>query len=193
MKVIDPKHIKAVVITAAGLTFLLAVWGFFALNQKPEDATERYKIRGKLDIGAIAAMVGVMKEEPEFAFYFSALDEPTQQRLIRQAAEVILRNPSARELMERIKESYERIQALAATFYFMEYDENFALRPEQYPQLYGLFWDFLKGEFELAVLGVYYKVHYDAQFVFAWDDLTRQAAVKLRQLHGEMMHHQAKK
>ena len=189
-----PGTSKLIFLIVAALALLAAfgLWAFFGSTDEPQDPTERYRITTTLDAEAIDRMVDVMRQEPEFAFYFSVLDERAQRPIRQEAASIILENATPEGLLEMIKEAYAKTQSLGAAFYFMEYGDDFARTPAFYPQLNELFWSFIKEEFQLAILGVFYKAHYDPQFVFTWDELTRLAAQKLRQIHGAMLEHGAK-
>ncbi|HLF17531.1 MAG TPA: hypothetical protein VI749_01390 [Candidatus Omnitrophota bacterium] len=176
-----------IIIIAATVTFVV-IAGLFLMAQpfKKKDplleAIQRYRSPADYTSADIRRMVDTMREDPEFQFYFQALRGQQQNQAIDEAIAVLEANRTPASLLERIEESQGHVRGLGATFYHLEYTDEYVKSPGKSPQLEEVFWQFLSEEFKLTVLGVFYKANHDPRFVFQWDPALVLAAQKLREI-----------
>lgn len=175
-----------ILLIMAPILVLMLIFTPFASKKISQRIAMNYKIPSNYSADDIAEIVKKMGKDPEFLFYYSALDKEKIVQATYEVYEIMNRSRDAELLKTEIDRLQKKTKSLAVMFYNLDYPEDFLEDPKKTPDLNKVMMDLLFSDFKLAVLGVCYKANYDEKFVLQWDQTSRLAAGKLRTMIKRM-------
>ena len=182
MKSFFPKAIKIVsilIVLCVPFFIFITVINSPAPKKQQIKNIEDYRLPERYTANDVFTLVDKMRSQDEFKFYFQAINKERLHSITQKAADVLVTNPNAKDLLDQINRLYEHVSAISFLFYHLDYSNEFISNPSIYPDLDRIYWEFLTEEFKLTILGFCYKSNYDQEFKFRWDGMSRLAAEKL--------------
>lgn len=175
-----------IVLGAPVLVLLLIFKPFVGKRQVQERPVVRvdYRLPEGYQRPDITAHVKKMSEDPEYLFYFYAINKEDIVMATRESFEILDRARDQQSLRAEMDALQKKTQSLATMFYHLEYGDEYTADPAAFPELQRVLKTFLYEEFKLAILGASYKGTYEEAFHFEWDRTSKLAA---RKLHGILL------
>jgi len=180
-------ELKPILFKLGGLALLIlipvlvvmAIFMPIIRSNKPLDVST-YRLPQEFAQEEIDELVGLMKHETEFGFYFELIDE---ENIVRASQDVYtsLRNRrSVDRMLEQVKSNQKKIKGLA--MFFSSYDYSHVNWEEGgFPaEIKRAIWLFLYEDFKLTLSGLVFQKLHQPDFQFQWDEETRVAAVNLK-------------
>lgn len=180
------KFCLIILLFMAPVMVLMLIFTPFASDKITQRIATSYKIPENYTHDDITQTVMKMNKDPEFPFYFSSLTNEEIVQATYEVYEVMNRARSAELLLAELNQQQQKTKALAVMFYHLDYTEEFINDPVGFPDLYKVMKALLIDDFKLAVLGVCYKSNYDEKYVMVWDQVSRSAARKLRDIMNKL-------
>lgn len=180
------KVFLVLVVFGAPVLVLVLVFKPFVAKKNVERPVVRidYKLPENYARREVSETVKKMSEDPEYLFYFYAIEKGEILRATLDAYEILDRARSQESLLSEVETLQKKTQSLAVMFYHLDYDDAYIEDPTAFPELQKVLKTFLYEEFKLAILGVCYKGTYANEFRFQWDRTSHLAA---RKLHGILL------
>lgn len=188
--IVRPLVIWAVVITVVAVTGAVA-WKYLT-NYTRATAAHPSPIPGYLRLPEnftnedLFVTYKGLRDEREFQMYFEMLDPQEARRALVEVTNILNENRSKEQLLEAINGALKDVRAFSEAFYYLEYDEAFLDDPQAFPELDHILNTYLIKEFELTVLGAFYKATHDPQFRFEWNNIHMLSARKLLGVLNEL-------
>ena len=130
----------------------------------------------------LVKLVGHMRQDPEFGFYFQSLPEETLNMAIEEIYSQLDQNRGKDKHLELLDSTQENIRSLAILFENFHYSQDIQQFSQLTPELTRAVWLFFCEEFKLVVIGLCYRVTYDRDFSFQWDDEIKRIAMDIRHI-----------
>jgi len=166
----------------APIMVIMLIFTPIASDKITQRIATSYKIPENYTHDDITQTVMKMSKDPEFPFYYSTLTKEEIVQATYEVYEVMNRARSAELLLAELNQQQQKTKALAVMFYHLDYTEEFINDPVGFPDLYKVMKALLIDDFKLAILGVCYKSNYDEKYIMVWDQISRSAARKLRDI-----------
>ncbi|MBZ0167460.1 MAG: hypothetical protein K8I00_11695 [Candidatus Omnitrophica bacterium] len=141
-----------------------------------------YKLPKGYQRREVSEAVKKMSDDPEYLFYFYAIEKDEILRATLDVYEILDRARSQESLLTEVETLQMKTKSLAVMFYHLDYDDGYIEDPTAFPELQKVLKTFLYEEFKLAILGVCYKSTYANDFRFEWDRTSQLAARKLHSI-----------
>ena len=163
--------------------FLLMVV-FMPLISKKEKAkyVGRYEFKEMFSKQDVAEIIGQMRNDKEFVFYFAVLTEANIESALDDVYSRMDRSRERGAYYDEMMGMKSKVQTLALLFNNATFPKEFFKDPQGYPDLCMILWSFIYEEFKLDILGASYKSTYDINFEFQWGDFDKQAAHNLHEI-----------
>lgn len=166
----------------APIILLMVIFTPIASEKIPERIVNDYRLKPNYQAEDLVETVKKMRLDPDFVFYFWALDSDQVAKATYETYEILDRARTKELLLPELEALQEKVKAMAVMFYHMDYSDEFISKPDRYPDLKQLMDQLVYQEFKLALGGLCYKSNYDKFFRFSWSDTELLAAQKLHRV-----------
>ncbi len=178
--------LKPVLLKTGGLVLLIvvpliavvAIFTPIIHSNKPLDVST-YRIPQQFTQEDIDTLIGLMKAEPEFGFYFELLDDNSITEAGRDVFNSLNGHRSADQILAQIESSQKKVRGLALFFSSFDLAEEESLKEFFSPEIKRAVWLFFFEDFKLTVKALVYQKLYQPDFQLQWDKETRTVAANL--------------
>jgi len=179
------KIIIFLLILFAPIILVMVIIGPLASRKNNQDVLAQYRLPENFSALDVQRIVAVMRQNPEFEFYFTYLTADEVNVITKDAADILLAVNNKEELLSTINSQVEAVSSLSTLFTLLDVPDEFYISPWEYPQIKQVVYDFLRKEFLLTILGTCYKSTYAPEFTFNWGATHKKSALKLQQILQE--------
>ena len=169
-------------VLGAPIVILMLVLTPIASQKSREVFFQRYHLSSEFAAPEIGYLVGRMKQDPEFTFYFDVLDERGIQLATEEVYNILKDNNEKVRLFDQIIKGQEKVKSIGILFANIQLPADYTHHPDQYPNIQKVVYKFLYEEFKLTILGMCYKIVYNRRFFLQWDHATQSSAMKLKSI-----------
>jgi hypothetical protein len=181
------------VLIVAPVIVIMIVFGLLASSKERARVLEQYRLPVSYVVGDYERAFLALRKDSEFSPYFQILNQGQLTSVTQKAWKNIDESRTQDDLFKEMELLVSSVRKKANFFLHLDYPENFAIAPDNFPQLKEALNSLIETEFQLSVLGAVYKSTYDNNFIFKWDSTSKEAAQKAFQIFQKIIKNTQKK